>query len=105
TQEPKFGRVVSNLTQLSMPLFGCRTPDGYPNTEEAWLSPDATIRRVNVAIAIAKGRFGNNEEVEPESLSRTLGNAFSDNTQETIASSPKSLRSSLILGSPEMMYR
>ena len=106
-QDLKVGRVLGSLSQLGMTLYGCRTPDGYPDTQEAWLSPDATIRRVNIAIDIAKGRFANedNAEVEPEALSRTLGNPFSDNTQETLSASSIELRSSLILGSPEMMYR
>ncbi|MDY6939258.1 MAG: DUF1800 domain-containing protein [Cyanobacteriota bacterium] len=107
TQKPKLDRVLSHLKQLGMPLYGCRTPDGYPNTQDAWLSPDAVVRRINLAIAIARGRFEKDreEDVDPDRLADTLGNPFSDNTQETIAASPGHLRSALMLGSPEMMYR
>lgn len=43
--------------QLGMPLYGCQTPDGYKNTEEAWLNPDAITRRVNFAVAFASGKL------------------------------------------------
>ena len=39
-----------------MPLYGCLTPDGYKNTEDAWLSPDATTRRISFAAALAQRR-------------------------------------------------
>lgn len=58
------GRPVHNvspllgaLNQLGMPLYGCLTPDGYKNTEEAWLSPDAVSRRIGFASALAGGRL------------------------------------------------
>ena len=41
------------MSRLGMPLYGCQTPDGYKNTEEAWLSPDATTRRISFATALA----------------------------------------------------
>jgi uncharacterized protein (DUF1800 family) len=43
--------------QLGMPLYGCQTPDGYKNTEEAWLNPDAITRRVNFSVAFASGKL------------------------------------------------
>src|SRR6516225_2768185 len=45
--------LLGTMSQLGMPLFGCLTPDGYKNTEGAWLSPDATARRINFATALA----------------------------------------------------
>jgi uncharacterized protein (DUF1800 family) len=146
------------LKQLAMPLYGCPTPDGYKNTQDAWLNPDAMTRRLNFATAIANGSLkisslplqrnsnpitqpkskktippaGENKlnvvkpkqqlnpnqrkvnqarkatksiPVDYEKLMMTLGNSFSPQTQKAIASSPKELRSSLILGSPEFMRR
>lgn len=43
------------LQQLGMPLYGCQTPDGYKNTQEAWLNPDAIARRLSFATALASG--------------------------------------------------
>ena len=49
--------LLGTAFQLGMPLYGCQTPDGYKNTEEAWLNPDAITRRVNFATAFASGRL------------------------------------------------
>lgn len=49
--------LLGTLPQLGMPLYGCQTPDGYKNTEEAWLNPDALTRRINFATALASGRL------------------------------------------------
>ena len=49
--------LLGAMEQLGMPLFGCLTPDGYKNTEEAWLSPDATMRRISFATALARGEL------------------------------------------------
>ena len=45
------------LAQLGMPLYGCQTPDGYKNTEDAWLNPEGMTRRINFATALATGRL------------------------------------------------
>ncbi len=49
--------LLATLTQLGQPLFGCQTPDGYKDTEAAWLNPSAITQRVNFATALASGRF------------------------------------------------
>lgn len=49
--------LLAALTQLGMPLYGCQTPDGYKNTEQAWLNPDALTRRIGFATALAAGRL------------------------------------------------
>ncbi len=49
--------LLGTMAQLGMPLYGCLTPDGYKNTEQAWLNPDAITRRVNFATALAAGRL------------------------------------------------
>jgi uncharacterized protein (DUF1800 family) len=40
-----------------MPLYGCVTPDGFKNTQEAWLNPDSMMRRLSFATAFANGRL------------------------------------------------
>jgi len=104
------------LQQLGMPLYGCLTPDGYKNTEDVWLNPDAMTRRISFATTLASGRLPlsatsdqlmnqSSSPVDPNQLSNTLGNSFSAQTQHTIATSPPNLRAALILGSPEFMRR
>jgi uncharacterized protein (DUF1800 family) len=48
--------LLGTMGQLGMPLFGCQTPDGYKNTQDAWLNPDALSRRITFATALASGR-------------------------------------------------
>ncbi|MES2150576.1 MAG: DUF1800 domain-containing protein [Pseudomonadota bacterium] len=49
--------LLGTLNQLGMPLYGCQTPDGYKNTQEAWLNPDALSRRITFATALAGGKL------------------------------------------------
>jgi uncharacterized protein (DUF1800 family) len=42
---------------LGMPLYGCQTPNGYANTEEAWLNPDAMMTRLSFATALGSGNL------------------------------------------------
>lgn len=113
------------LMQQGMPLYGCLTPNGYKNTEAAWLNPDAMTRRINLATALASGRL---LQAPPQAamvshtvalqtdatapvpldekvLARALGDHFSANTRATIDTAPQHLRAALILGSPEFMRR
>jgi uncharacterized protein (DUF1800 family) len=108
------------LKQLGMPIYGCPTPNGYKNTQEAWLNPDSMTRRINYATNLAKGKLpisastttpGNNQPIipmvaiDPVKLSATLGNNFSPQTQQAIAASEQNIRAALILGSPEFMRK
>jgi len=49
--------LITTVYQLGMPLYGCQTPDGYKNTEVAWLNPEAITRRINFANAFSSGRL------------------------------------------------
>jgi uncharacterized protein (DUF1800 family) len=116
------------LQQLGMPLYGCQSPDGYKNTKEAWLNPDAMTRRLSFATALASGRIPLSASppeslgrraarqdrsqgsmiataLDPIQLTQTLGNGFSLKTQQAIANNPPALQSALLLGSPEFMHR
>lgn len=99
------------LAQMGMPVYGCLTPDGYRQTQAAWLNPDALTRRINLATVFTRGRSPLSPDnasapvVDATRLANTLGNNFSRQTQEAIAASPPNLRAALLLGSPEFMYR
>lgn len=49
--------LLGTMSQLGMPLYGCQTPDGYKNTQDAWLNPDALTRRITFATALGSGRI------------------------------------------------
>ncbi len=104
-QQPNYRRLMGMLAQLSMPIYGCITPDGYKNTQEAWLNPEGMLRRVSFANAIANGGLNKKKPVNKQQLQTTLGNQLSPDTKNAIANSPPRLHSTLILGSPEMMHR
>ena len=94
--------LISAMDQLGMPLFGCLTPDGYKNTEDAWLSPDATTHRIGFATALVRAGPG---AVDDAHLKAIFGSALSEGTRAAIEESPKGLRAALTLGSPDFMRR
>jgi uncharacterized protein (DUF1800 family) len=106
-KSPNFQKLNSALIQMGMPLYGCSTPDGYKNTQEAWLNPDSAIRRVSWAIAIGRGNFDTvkDRKIDAIQIAKNLGNNFSSKTQQAIEESQPKLRAALILGSPEMMKK
>lgn len=105
--------LLGMMDQLGMPLFGCLTPDGYKNTEEAWLSPDATMQRIGFATALARASLPASRQpgaagphpVEAGHLEAIFGSAMTSATQEVIRASPPDLRAALILGGPDFMRR
>ena len=105
TDNPNLQPIIGMLNQMGMPIYGCKTPNGYKNTQEAWLNPDGMQRRVSFAIAIANGRLNNRKPIDAKRLAETLGNNFSPHTQQILNSSPPKLHAALMLGSPEMMNR
>ncbi|MFJ2989571.1 DUF1800 domain-containing protein [Collimonas sp. NPDC087041] len=111
--------LLGALNQLGMPLYGCQTPDGYKNTESAWLNPDALTRRITFATALAAGRLPLTKPVGPQqdsavpaaesqplevaSLLDAIGPGISGKTRATIDSNPQALRAAMVLGSPDFM--
>jgi uncharacterized protein (DUF1800 family) len=159
------------LRQLDMPIYHCPSPNGYDNTQDAWLNPDGMYRRINYA-----NDFANKvpakistvapattlptksstvapattlptksstvipvttlptksstvipvttlptksstvapattlpvkqiNAIDPVKLAATLGNNFSNRTQQAIAASNPEIRAALILGSPDFMKK
>jgi uncharacterized protein (DUF1800 family) len=113
--------LLAAMSQLGMPLFGCLTPDGYKNTEAAWLSPDATTRRISFATALSRGGLPiaslpavvfsdallplRTNPVDAAHLEQVVGSTISGSTRDAIADAPPGLRAALILGSPDFMRR
>jgi len=100
--------LVGMLQQLGMPLYECQTPDGYKNTQEAWLNPDGMLRRINFATALAFGRVNINDDQFPvtyDDLVAVFDGRFSAATMEAVEKAPPRLHAVLILGSPEMMKK
>jgi uncharacterized protein (DUF1800 family) len=123
-----FRPVLNQLRILGMPLFGCITPDGYKNTQAAWLTPNAMVDRVSFATALGSGRLpvtrrdtdaavvasmaapaeppARDVAVTPpatERLLATLAPGVGARTREALDAAPTALRSALVLGAPEFM--
>ena len=105
--------LLGMLNQLGMPLYGYLTPDGYKDTQDAWLNPDAMMMRLSIATAIGSGRMrldpGLMNSGQPQQraaqLFDTLPGLFSPQQIMEIDSQPMELRAGLILGSPQFQYR
>jgi uncharacterized protein (DUF1800 family) len=95
---PDVKRMQQVLNRLGMPLYGCQTPDGYKNTQEAWLNPDALAMRIGLATSLG-------QNASMQTVQSALGPSISPRTQELAAASPEKLRSALLLGSPDFMQR
>ena len=111
------GKPVSGvLNQLGMPLYGWLTPEGYKFSQEAWLNPDALLRRINFVNGLSNGKSpiaraekaqppATAEAVDPLRLIQALGPMLSQRDIQTITTSPTNLQVGLILGSPAFMKR
>jgi uncharacterized protein (DUF1800 family) len=122
--------LYGTMAQLGMPLYLCQTPDGYKNTQEAWLNPNGMTLRINFATALASGRLPltrppvnameqmgeaknamadsppvRTEPVDPTSLIRIVGPTLSQETKVTIENARPAFRAPLILGSSGFMHR
>lgn len=93
------------LRQTGMPLYKCQTPDGYKNTQEAWLNPDNLINRLNFSTAFCSGRLRGLKPgiIEPDIVAHSMAGNLSEKTAEAIENAHPDLQLSLLIGSPEFM--
>jgi len=49
--------LYGTMQLLGMPLYGCPTPNGYSNSRDAWLNPDAMMTRLSFATALGSGNL------------------------------------------------
>jgi uncharacterized protein (DUF1800 family) len=127
--------LLGTMARLGEPLYYCQTPDGYKNTEDAWLSPDATTLRIGFATGLGRGVLPvknpppddqaaanptptpqlvaepaqppapKPDPLDPARLASLLAPVLSDNTRSTAAEANADLKAALILGSPDFMRR
>lgn len=85
--------------------YYCVTPDGYKNTQDAWLSPDGVMKRVNFAANVGQGELNKNSNINSSQLVKTFTNFLSQKTIKMINNNNPKYQLALILGSPEIMYK
>jgi uncharacterized protein (DUF1800 family) len=120
------------LFQMGMPLYRYQTPEGYKNTQEVWLSSDAMAKRIDFAVALARGKFpgehdsgrsavplvvsaepprpnllprGDAAPLDVVALERTYGGRLSAKTQAAIGAAAPGMKAALLLAGPEFMER
>ena len=103
-QQPNYERLRNMLYHLGMPIYMYDSPTGYGNTEADWLNPQGVLQRIGYGSAIAKGALNNEVAPQYELLAQNMGK-LSSSTQKVIADNPPEMHSTLLLGSPEAMYR
>ncbi len=57
TPVTNFRPLAGTMQLLGMPTYGCLTPNGYSNTQDAWLNPDAMMARLSFATALGNGNL------------------------------------------------
>lgn len=99
--------LLAFLKQSGQPLYQCLTPDGYKNTQSAWLNPDGLLNRLNFATQLGTGKFmGTTVGVaESDEVLAQTGLTLSAKSRTAIEGAAQPLKTGLVLGSPEfMMY-
>jgi uncharacterized protein (DUF1800 family) len=52
-----FRPMAGTIELLGMGIYGCQTPNGYSNTQDAWLNPDSMMTRLSFATALGTGNL------------------------------------------------
>ncbi len=103
--------LARQLQQMGMPLYNCATPDGYSNTSSTWLSSNALTQRLDYASTLSSGRLklGASQQkpvpIDANLLSATISPFLTPATRDKIAKNQPNLQATLMLGSPDFMYR
>lgn len=97
--------LLNLMAQMGMPLYGCQTPDGYKNTQDAWLNPDAMTARASFAVGLASGEMPwPRAPVSAAALRQTLNGSLSPGLLSQVDAVKPALAAALILGSPDFMH-
>ena len=98
-------RLINQMCRImGQPVWQPPSPDGFPDTNEYWLSPETMKRRLDVAMAVA-------ERVDPtlepmEVLELTIGDIATDDTRLSVARAESRQQAfALLFMSPEFQWR
>lgn len=95
---------VAALTAMGQPMGRPPSPQGWPDTEDDWLGPDALLKRVEWAAAV--GRLVGQRVDARAVAERAWGPALSDETRTQLARAESGAQAvALLLASPEFQRR
>jgi hypothetical protein len=123
--------LLGAIARLGQQVYGCQTPDGFRDSEDAWLSPDATLLRVSFATALGAGRLPlqaapvlegpvieasapatpppsppqGGAPIDAAPLGGLLQPMLTERTRSVVAAAAPAMQAGLILGSPDFMRR
>ena len=104
-RKPDFGQIAGPLNAMGQPFWQPSGPNGYPDTNDAWASPEGIKTRIDVAAGW--GRQAAGTVPDPRALTEDiLGPLLSAETRQAVAradSKPQAL--ALLLMSPEFQRR
>lgn len=104
-RKPDFGQIIGPLNAMGQPFWQPSGPNGYPDSNDAWASPEGVKTRIDVAAGW--GRQAAGSVPDPRALAEEiLGPLMSAQTRQAVAraeSKPQAL--ALLLMSPEFQRR
>jgi uncharacterized protein (DUF1800 family) len=104
-RKPDFGQIAGPLGVMGQPFWQPSGPDGYPDGNAAWATPEGIKTRIDVAAQL--GRQAAGSVADPRQLvEEVLGPLASAQTRQAVAraeSKPQAL--ALLLMSPEFQRR
>ncbi len=105
----EFRPLIGILRRLGQPLYGCLSPNGWPSTASAWLSPDALAARLDFAVALGGGWLpldpGRPRGEPYVIIAPAAGDSFWGRRERAAwAAAPQRLRPAVRLGAPAMQY-
>jgi len=81
--------LLGTMARLGEGLYQCQTPDGYKNTEDAWLSPDATTLRIGFATALGRGNLPVKEPPPPPNNNQLAANLAANRAAVGMSTPPQ----------------
>ncbi len=110
--------LISVLGQMSMPIYGYATPDGYKTSQSAWLSSAALATRLDYASWFSRAKVPllytdpltatplQKQSNTPrfDYMNKILDPIISSNTKKILTQAPDSQKLMLLLSSPDFMY-
>lgn len=92
-RKPDFGQIAGPLGVMGQPLWQPSGPDGYPDSNAAWATPEGIKTRIDVAAQL--GRQAAGSVADPRTLvEEVLGPLASAQTRQAVARAESSRRRS-----------
>jgi len=103
TADGKMKPLERFFIQQGQPIYGCKTPDGYKNTQDAWLSANSLVQRINFSIDLAAGKLKLNGGAPIEFDRLKQAPNLSAKSLDIIGAAAPETQSAMVLSGPDAM--